>query len=168
MPSLCLPSRFVSVIYDVVSKLDELIGGWTASGESFESRDSARFCSEVLAKYFRHANMASFSRQLNLYGFTKVRSNREANEFRHDLFKRGYPELLSMLKRKRQLPVLQEEENETLIEVFFLREEVHRLNGVVCQLMKTQQMLLDEQRVLRAAAQQLNDENLIDFESLFS
>ena len=72
------------------------------------------------------------------------------------------------LKRKRQLPVLQAEDDETLIEICFLREKVHRLNNVVCQLMKTQQMLLDEQRVLRAAAQQLNDENPIDFGSLFS
>uniref|UniRef100_A0A0E9V4R7 HSF-type DNA-binding domain-containing protein n=1 Tax=Anguilla anguilla TaxID=7936 RepID=A0A0E9V4R7_ANGAN len=44
---------------------------WSQSGTTFHVFDQARFSKEVLPKYFKHNNMASFVRQLNMYGFRK-------------------------------------------------------------------------------------------------
>ncbi|KAM4802185.1 heat shock factor protein 1-like [Urocitellus parryii] len=39
------------------------------NGQSFLVLDEQRFAKEILPKYFKHNNMASFVRQLNMYGF---------------------------------------------------------------------------------------------------
>jgi len=39
---------------------------WFQSGESFLIRDQARFSRELLPMYYKHNNMASFVRQLNM------------------------------------------------------------------------------------------------------
>ncbi len=54
------------------------------------------FTNSVLPKYFKHCNYASFVRQLNLYGFTKVGADPLHREFSHPRFTRGRPELLGV------------------------------------------------------------------------
>ncbi|KAK4946113.1 hypothetical protein LTR28_007900 [Elasticomyces elasticus] len=44
---------------------------WSATNESFVMSPSSEF-SKVLASYFKHTNISSFVRQLNMYGFHKV------------------------------------------------------------------------------------------------
>ncbi|TRZ09141.1 hypothetical protein HGM15179_017968 [Zosterops borbonicus] len=39
---------------------------WSPSGSSFHVFDQGQFSKEVLPKYFKHNNMASFVRQLNM------------------------------------------------------------------------------------------------------
>ncbi|XP_077314591.1 heat shock factor protein 4-like isoform X2 [Lithobates pipiens] len=41
---------------------------WSVNGTSFHVFDQGRFAKEVLPKYFKHNNMASFVRQLNMLG----------------------------------------------------------------------------------------------------
>jgi hypothetical protein len=43
---------------------------WSSGGESFVMNPSTEF-SKVLAQYFKHTNISSFVRQLNMYGFHK-------------------------------------------------------------------------------------------------
>ncbi|XP_077314589.1 heat shock factor protein 4-like isoform X2 [Lithobates pipiens] len=43
---------------------------WSVNGTSFHVFDQGRFAKEVLPKYFKHNNMASFVRQLNMYSST--------------------------------------------------------------------------------------------------
>ena len=45
---------------------------WTEDGSSFRIRDQSQFASALLPYYYKHSNMASFVRQLNMYGFHKV------------------------------------------------------------------------------------------------
>ncbi|XP_059523791.1 heat shock factor protein 4 isoform X1 [Myotis daubentonii] len=82
---------------------------WSPSGTSFLVNDQSRFAKEVLPQYFKHSNMASFVRQLNMYGFRKVvsieqggllRPERDHVEFQHPSFVRGREQLLDRVRRK--------------------------------------------------------------------
>ncbi|XP_076469919.1 heat shock factor protein-like [Babylonia areolata] len=81
---------------------------WDAEGTSFHIYDQSRFAAEVLPYYFKHNNISSFIRQLNMYGFRKVpnmeqgglKVERDDVEFQHQFFVRGHEELLDRIKRK--------------------------------------------------------------------
>ncbi|NWZ96539.1 HSF1 protein, partial [Nesospiza acunhae] len=79
------------------------------SGSSFHVFDQGQFSKEVLPKFFKHNNMASFVRQLNMYGFRKVvhieqgglvKPDKDDTEFQHPFFLRGQEKLLENIKRK--------------------------------------------------------------------
>lgn len=87
-------------------KCNDLIS-WSSTGRSFIIHNQIRFAKDLLPLYFKHSNMASFIRQLNMYGFRKVanidqglRTEREEVEFFHDFFVRGQECLLGLIKRK--------------------------------------------------------------------
>ncbi|XP_077542083.1 uncharacterized protein LOC144154876 isoform X1 [Haemaphysalis longicornis] len=87
-------------------KCNNLIS-WSSNGQSFIIHNQTQFAKELLPLYFKHNNMASFIRQLNMYGFRKVtnidqglRSDREEIEFFHNFFIRGQECLLEFIKRK--------------------------------------------------------------------
>ncbi|CAL1583987.1 unnamed protein product [Knipowitschia caucasica] len=82
---------------------------WSPTGASFHVFDQGRFSKEVLPKFFKHNNMASFIRQLNMYGFRKVvhleagglvKPEQDDTEFQHQFFIRGNEQLLQNIKRK--------------------------------------------------------------------
>ncbi|GEM06135.1 heat shock transcription factor [Rhodotorula toruloides] len=68
-----------------IAKLNHLLGHpeiyqdcivWDSAGEAFIVNANKRFCDEVLPRLFGHGNLASFTRQLNVYGFRRL-SNSE-------------------------------------------------------------------------------------------
>lgn len=74
---------FIHKLYNILEDddLKDLIW-WSPSGLSFLIRPTEKF-SRALATYFKHTNIASFVRQLNMYGFHKV-SNDHCKSTEHD------------------------------------------------------------------------------------
>lgn len=62
---------------------------------------ASRLAKDILPKYFRHNNFASFIRQLNLYGFKKKQSVENTICFFHKYFKKDQFNLLPLIKRNK-------------------------------------------------------------------
>ena len=100
---------FLTKLWTLVEdeKNSELIA-WDPSGFSFHVFDQTRFAREILPRFVTHNNMASFIRQLNMYGFRKVnsidhgslRSEKEDLEFHHPYFIKDKEQFLEYIKRK--------------------------------------------------------------------
>lgn len=77
--------------------------GWAAEEGGFAVRQVGLFTTTLLPRYFKHKNYASFLRQLNMYNFTKLRTDDESLQlFHHPLFQRGRPELHKEISRREQ------------------------------------------------------------------
>jgi len=108
-PSQPSITAFLAKLWALVndSSCDDLIA-WDPSGGSFHVYDQARFSREILPRYFKHNNFASFIRQLNMYGFRKIsniehgslKSEGDDIEFAHPSFIRGQDTLLELIKRR--------------------------------------------------------------------
>ncbi|RDA91679.1 hypothetical protein CP533_2321 [Ophiocordyceps camponoti-saundersi (nom. inval.)] len=102
-------TAFIHKLYNMLedSSIQHLIS-WSANAESFVMSPSPDF-SKVLSQYFKHTNISSFVRQLNMYGFHKERDvfhtgNPDTTlwEFKHGNgnFKRGDLTGLREIKRR--------------------------------------------------------------------
>ncbi|KAH9255442.1 hypothetical protein BASA81_006561 [Batrachochytrium salamandrivorans] len=74
---------------------------FSEDGTQVEIRDIAKFSDVVLPKYFKHKNLSSFIRQLNMYGFIKCDAVGESKHtFMHEYFQRDHRELIGKIERK--------------------------------------------------------------------
>ncbi|CAG9855498.1 unnamed protein product [Phyllotreta striolata] len=81
---------------------------WSQAGNSFIIQNQAQFWYELLPLYYKHNNMSSFVRQLNMYGFHKISTiengtmdaDKDEIQFFHKYFQKDQPELLRNIKRK--------------------------------------------------------------------
>ncbi|XP_011868546.1 PREDICTED: heat shock factor protein 1-like isoform X2 [Vollenhovia emeryi] len=101
-------AAFLSKLWFLVNdqSTNELIY-WASDGKSFFVKNSEKFTIDTLPHYFKHSNMASFVRQLNMYGFHKKltfangqKYESEILEFEHEFFVKDHPELVGKIKRK--------------------------------------------------------------------
>ncbi|XP_062997280.1 heat shock factor protein 4 [Elgaria multicarinata webbii] len=124
---------------------------WSINGTSFHVFDQGQFAKEVLPKYFKHNNMASFVRQLNMYGFRKVvnieqgglvKPERDDTEFQHLYFLQGHEHLLEHIKRKvsvvksEETKMRQEDLSRLLYEIQVLRSQQETME---CQMQDMKQ-----------------------------
>jgi len=113
-------TAFIHKLYNMLEdqNIQHLIS-WSSSADSFVMAPTPDF-SKVLSQYFKHTNISSFVRQLNMYGFHKERDvfhtgNPESTlwEFKHGAgnFKRGDLVGLREIKRRASRHALVHREN---------------------------------------------------------
>ena len=99
---------FLLKTYSILQSAHEDIVCWSSRGDSFIIKDPHRFGTIIIPEYFKHNKFTSFVRQLNFYGFRKVkgtldyvgRNEHYAWEFKNRFFLRGRPDLLIEIKRE--------------------------------------------------------------------
>jgi hypothetical protein len=94
---------FLEKLFEILDdkSLEDYIS-WMPDGKSFIIKKVAEMSELVLPKWFKHNNIQSFVRQLNMYSFSKTRHDSNHREFRQPLFQRGRRDLLLCIKRKSQ------------------------------------------------------------------
>ncbi|XP_054852011.1 heat shock factor protein 3-like isoform X2 [Eublepharis macularius] len=137
---------------------------WSRNGQTFSILDEQRFAKELLPKYFKHNNLSSFIRQLNIYGFRKVIALENgmmtsvknlAIEFQHPFFKQEKFSLLANIKRKvsavrpEDLKVCQEDLHKVLSEVQEMREQQSNMDLKLASMKRENQALWKEVASLR-------------------
>lgn len=103
-----VPQQFPRRLYEMLdgetknAEADMLypkIIAWSSSGKAFRIHNVGEFSSVVLPKYFRTKKFSSFQRNLNLYGFAKVRKGADTDMYAHPSFIRNKPEALLYLQK---------------------------------------------------------------------
>ena len=82
---------------------------WLDHGKSFRLLNPDRFSTEVIPKYFKHAKLTSFQRQLNLYGFRRVTKGEDQGAYFHPKFQHERQDLLEEIRRLPNKSALQSE-----------------------------------------------------------
>ncbi|XP_013134956.1 PREDICTED: heat shock factor protein 1 isoform X3 [Papilio polytes] len=131
------------------SETNNLIS-WSPGGKTFVIKNQADFARELLPLYYKHNNMASFIRQLNMYGFHKITSvengglryEKDEIEFSHPCFMRGHAYLLEHIKRKIANPKSIVASNESGEKILLKPELMNKVLADVKQ-MKGKQESLD-------------------------
>lgn len=163
---------FVQAAYDMVSNQ----ANWAAvrfnkDGTAVEIVDVSLFSDKVLPRYFKHKNISSFIRQMNMYGFEKIDGCEDAiHTFKHECFQKDQPALLAKILRK---PVKahrrgggagnpsQNEDDDALVPdiVETKRAEAHQAVDELTRLKQAQSLHEDRIRILEEENQHLTEEN---------
>lgn len=93
------PRRLFEMLQSESNSGEPSIISWSDSGNAFRIVDANLFATLILPKYFRTAKFSSFQRNLNLYGFSKIRRGPDADMYAHPSFRRESPESLSQLRK---------------------------------------------------------------------
>jgi hypothetical protein len=95
-------TAFPLKLYDMLQRVEEEglshVVSWQPHGRAFLVHKPDEFA-KILPHYFKQKKIASFQRQLNLYGFVRLTRGADRNAYYHERFLRGRPFLISGISR---------------------------------------------------------------------
>eukprot|EP00594_Rhizosolenia_setigera_P007871 CAMPEP_0178968862 /NCGR_PEP_ID=MMETSP0789-20121207/18507_1 /TAXON_ID=3005 /ORGANISM="Rhizosolenia setigera, Strain CCMP 1694" /LENGTH=496 /DNA_ID=CAMNT_0020654873 /DNA_START=47 /DNA_END=1537 /DNA_ORIENTATION=+ len=155
---------FLQKTYHMIQTCNTDIAGWAEDGLSFVVKDPEIFASEIIPQFFKHNNFASFVRQLNFYGFRKIKTDPikidDANNeqkywrFRHDLFQRGREDLLSQIRKTNHTSADHQELEQLKSTVDTLSAQVGQLTTTVFALLRDKDEMKREIELLSQRVQE--------------
>jgi hypothetical protein len=93
---------FPLLLHDMLDAVEEdgnaHIVSWQPHGRCFVIHKSDEF-KKILSKYFKLSKIASFQRQLNLYGFSRLTTGPDKGGYYHELFLKGMRWLIQGMTR---------------------------------------------------------------------
>ena len=95
------PEKVHHMLDDISKRGDESIVSWQPHGRAFRVHNKQRFVETVLPKFFGHSNYTSFTRQLNLYCFHRIKAGRDKGAYYHELFLHSEPYRCREIVRQR-------------------------------------------------------------------
>ncbi|KAM3133186.1 hypothetical protein pb186bvf_014762 [Paramecium bursaria] len=97
----CIKNNFSIFFFTILfnPNLQDIIC-FNEQGSAFIVKDQVKLSQEILPITFKHQNFSSFIRQLNMYGFKKIRNVNNQNEFSHQYFRRGCESLMQNIIRR--------------------------------------------------------------------
>ncbi len=93
--------KFLKKLYREVSDPENTSINWSENGENIIISNKKGFLEYTLPTLSRTKEYSAFVRQLNMYGFVKIKNERsdETEEYSHIYFKRNQPNLIGFIKR---------------------------------------------------------------------
>jgi len=161
---------FLRKTYHMINTCDPLVASWSDNGETFVVKQPDVFEKKIIPQFFKHNKFSSFVRQLNFYGFRKIKFSdtikidakleaETANfwRFRHENFLRGKPELLTEIRRsnsqstvEKSKPTQRRTEDVSVLktEVSTLKDRISLMSSNIEQLTTlVQKITMNEQSV---------------------
>jgi len=92
--------NFPMKLHEILANKEfEHILSWLSHGRAWRIVRHKEFEEKVIPLYFRHGRYSSFARQVNGWGFRRIRHGTDYNSYYHEHFLRGIPHLCSKMKR---------------------------------------------------------------------
>ena len=85
------PEKLHQMLEEIRQKGDESIVSWLPHGRAFRVHKKQQFVETILPTFFGHSNYTSFTRQLNLYSFHRIKAGEDKGAYHHELFLRSHP-----------------------------------------------------------------------------
>lgn len=96
------PLKLYRIIFEAEKNCNQDIISFCPDGRSFMIHKIDAFVTKIMPKYFTANRMASFQRQLNLYGFSKILRGPDKGGFSHNAFSKNQRNHCLTIKRKTQ------------------------------------------------------------------
>lgn len=99
------PVKLYKMLLEVEKSGEDDVVSFTIDGVGFEIHQPDVFAERIIPKFFRHKRLASFRRQLSMYGFRRPSSKGKGDigAYVHELFVKGRPDLCRKMKRVSEL-----------------------------------------------------------------
>jgi len=94
------PDKLHRMLSEIEQSGESDIISFLPHGRAFAVHNMKKFLEVILPRYFREqTKWSSFSRQLNLYGFSRISSGPDSGAYYHELFLKGRPNLCHYMRR---------------------------------------------------------------------